>query len=63
MEQPMSKAANHSTSKNINMNTVVSEVLSLAAGALLDDQEEIRAAAEALANECGINLSDFGFAV
>ena len=57
----MAQATNQSTIKNICMNTVVSEVSALVTGVLLDDQEEIRAAAEALANECGIDLSDFGF--
>jgi hypothetical protein len=44
------------------MNTVASQVLALATGVLLDDQEQILTAAEALANECGIKVPDFSFA-
>lgn len=58
----MAQATHHSTAKDIDMNTVASQVLSLAHGVLLDDREQILAAAEALTNECGIELSDFGFA-
>lgn len=57
----MAQATNHSTPKNIDMNTVASQVLLLATGVLLDDQEQILAAAEALASECGVELSDLGF--
>lgn len=59
----MAQATNHSTAKDIDMNTVASQVLALAAGVLLDEKGQILAAAEALSNECGIDLSDFGFAV
>ncbi|MCV0387561.1 MAG: hypothetical protein K5821_14260 [Nitrobacter sp.] len=49
----MAQATNHSTPKNIDMNTVVIHVLALTIGVLLDDKEEIRAAEEALANDLG----------
>lgn len=57
----MAQAADDSTAKDIKMNTVTSQVLTLVTSVLLDDQKQILTAAEALANECGIELSGFGF--
>ena len=57
----MAQATNQNITTPLDINTVASQVLTLATGVLLDDQEGILAAAEALANECGIELSDFGF--
>lgn len=58
----MAQATNHVTTKSIDMDFVARTVLALANAVLVNDRERILGAAEMLANECGIELSDFGFA-
>ena len=57
----MAQAADHVTTKNIEMDFVASQVLALADGVLLGDQEQILAAAKALADECDIPMPEFCF--
>ncbi|WP_438277988.1 hypothetical protein [Nitrobacter sp.] len=58
----MSKDSRQNSTKTIDMDFVARTVLVLANGVVLDEKEQILAAAEALANECGIEVPDFGFA-
>ncbi|WP_439925576.1 hypothetical protein [Nitrobacter sp. JJSN] len=57
----MAQAANQNNTKTIDMDFVARTVMTLADGVLINDQEQILAAAEAIANECGIQMPDFGF--
>lgn len=57
----MAQAANQNITKPIDMDFVARTVMAMADGVLINDQEQILAAAEALANECGIEMPDFGF--
>jgi hypothetical protein len=58
----MAQATRQNITKSIDMDFVARTVLVLVNGVVLDDQEQILAAAEALANECEIEMPDFGFA-
>jgi hypothetical protein len=58
----MAQAAKQNTTKPIDMDFVARTVMAMADSVLINDKEQILTAAEGLANECGIELPDFGFA-
>lgn len=58
----MAQATNQNISKPTDMDFVARTVMVLANGVLTNDQDQILASAQALADKCDIPMPDFGFA-
>jgi hypothetical protein len=57
----MAQATNQNISKTTDMDFVARTVMVLANGVLTNDQDQILASAQALADECDIPVPDFDF--